>query len=118
MRILDTGIELTILPYAVKGYQYIEMSVVPFGTLDEPISTFSSNSSVIVELLPNRATFSTPVRLSLPHCLKLKKGFSKRSVKVYLSHHEKGWYHCRFNCSCLIWNIFIIRTFYYRPNAL
>lgn len=102
MRILDTGIELAIPPNAVKGYQYIEMSVIPFGTLDEPISTFSSNSSVIVELLPNKTIFSTPVRLSLPHCLKLKKGCRKNSVKVYLSHHEKGEYYCRFCGSCLI----------------
>lgn len=93
MRILDTGIELYIPPNAFQGYRYIEMSVVPFGTLDEPISSFSSNSSVIVELLPNRATLKTPVRLSLPHCLKLKKGYSKDTVKVYLSHHEKGEYY-------------------------
>lgn len=104
MRILDTGIELAIPANALKGYQYIEMSVISFETLDEPISTFSSNSSVIVELLPNKTTFSTPVRLSLPHCLKLRKGYSKDSVTVYLSHHEKGEYYCRFYGSCLIWN--------------
>lgn len=92
MHIPDTGVELDIPTGATQGKVLIEMIILPFDKLDAPVSTFSSNSSVAVELLPNKMEFQRPVRLTLPHCLKLTKNYqkTKHQVQVYVSYHETG----------------------------
>ncbi|PIK51570.1 hypothetical protein BSL78_11532 [Apostichopus japonicus] len=92
MHIPDTGVELDIPTGATRGKVFIEMIILPFDKLDAPVSTFSRNSSVAVELLPNKMEFQRPVRLILPHCLKLTKNYkkTKHQVQVYVSHHLTG----------------------------
>ncbi|XP_071843633.1 uncharacterized protein [Apostichopus japonicus] len=92
MHIPDTGVELDIPAGAVRHKQLIEMTIIPFDKQFASIENFSSNSSVVVELLPNKARFSSPVHLKLPHCLQLKKNYKeiKNHVKVFVSHHEEG----------------------------
>lgn len=102
MIIVDTDIKLTIPSGAFKGYRYIELSVVPFVRPYESAFNFSKNSSVVLELLPNKATFSKPVKLTIPHCFKLRPNFKKDSVKVYLSHHETGKSSLSISLFCMI----------------
>ncbi|PIK51565.1 putative netrin receptor UNC5B isoform X2 [Apostichopus japonicus] len=92
MHIPDTGVELDIPAGAVRHKQLIEMTIIPFDKQFAPIANFSSNSSVVVELLPNKAIFRLPVHLKLPHCLQLKTNYKeiKNPVKVFVSHHEAG----------------------------
>ncbi|PIK39750.1 hypothetical protein BSL78_23408 [Apostichopus japonicus] len=86
-----TGVSLRIPPGALRREYFIRMKIIPHHYLDESELSFASNSSVVVELLPNNVKLLIPATLTLPHCLVLKKK-CERKAKVYSSHHKKGYY--------------------------
>lgn len=91
LEIEETDITLFVPPNALEESRpqcVIQMRVIPYGTCGASAS-FSSNSSVIVELLPNDLRFQRPVELTLPHCLQLKKDVEYKA-KVFTSHREQG----------------------------
>ncbi|XP_071842456.1 uncharacterized protein [Apostichopus japonicus] len=85
----DTGVSLEIPPGALEKDQLIQMRIIPYNFQGDPDLSFTSNSSVVVELLPNNLKLLKPVELTLPHCLVLKKGCEWKA-KIYSSHHEEG----------------------------
>ncbi|XP_071844106.1 uncharacterized protein [Apostichopus japonicus] len=84
--IQNTGVNLKIPPGALQRDYCIQMRIIPHH---ETELSFASNSSVVVELLPNNVKLLIPATLTLPHCLVLKKK-CERKAKVYSSHHKKG----------------------------
>ncbi|XP_071841956.1 uncharacterized protein [Apostichopus japonicus] len=89
LQIPNTGIKLVFPPKAVSEEHNIEVKIVPPSVLNEPATSFSSNSSVVLELLPNGLQFKREVSLTLPHCLTFLNE-EKAKAKVYVSHHEEG----------------------------
>ncbi|KAJ8051076.1 Protein NLRC5 [Holothuria leucospilota] len=90
--IQDTGVELYIPPNALQEDTkncLVQMRIIPRSVVAEPARTFASNSSVVVELLPNHLSLRHPAKLTLPHCLQLKEGVPRRAT-VFISHHEIG----------------------------
>ncbi|PIK54714.1 hypothetical protein BSL78_08409 [Apostichopus japonicus] len=85
----DTGVSLEIPPGALEKDQLIQMRIIPYNFQGDSDLSFSSNSSVVVELLPSNLKLLKPVKLTLPHCLVLKKGCEWKA-KIYSSHHEEG----------------------------
>lgn len=95
VEIPNTGVELDIPPNALpEGMDecLIKIRIVPLHTLKERATCFSSNSSVVVELLPNHLSFQHPVRLTLPHCLQLRKD-AVYAAKIFMSQHSEGTAH-------------------------
>ncbi|XP_071842482.1 uncharacterized protein [Apostichopus japonicus] len=89
LEIPDTGVSLEIPPGALEKDQLIQMRIIPYNFQGDSDLSFSSNSSVVVELLPSHLKLLKPVKLTLPHCLVLKKGCEWKA-KIYSSHHEEG----------------------------
>ncbi|XP_071843408.1 uncharacterized protein [Apostichopus japonicus] len=89
LELLDTGVSLEIPPGALEKDQLIQMRIIPYNFQGDSDLSFSSNSSVVVELLPSHLKLLKPVKLTLPHCLVLKKGCEWKA-KIYNSHHEEG----------------------------
>ncbi|XP_071843374.1 uncharacterized protein [Apostichopus japonicus] len=89
LEIPDTGVSLEIPPGALEKDQLIQMRIIPDNFQGDSDLSFSSNSSVVVELLPSNLKLLKPVKLTLPHCLVLKKGCEWKA-KIYSSHHEEG----------------------------
>ncbi|PIK54057.1 hypothetical protein BSL78_09038 [Apostichopus japonicus] len=89
IEILGTGVSLEIPPGALEEEQLIKMRIVSDDYQDELSRSFGSNSSVVVELLPSNLKLLKPAKLTLPHCLVLKKGCEWKA-KIYTSHHEEG----------------------------
>ncbi|PIK50183.1 hypothetical protein BSL78_12934 [Apostichopus japonicus] len=89
LEIPDTGVSLEIPPGALEKDQLIQMRIIPYNFQGDSDLSFSSNSSVVVELLPSNLRLLKPVKLTLPHCLVLKKGCEWKA-KIYSSHHEEG----------------------------
>ncbi|KAJ8034536.1 hypothetical protein HOLleu_21417 [Holothuria leucospilota] len=90
--IQNTDVKLEILPNALPGGMdscRICLKIVVNVHAEEQPSTFGSNCSVVVELLPNNLKLRRPALLTLPHCLQLKRTVGK-NVTVFMSHHEKG----------------------------
>ncbi|XP_071844097.1 uncharacterized protein [Apostichopus japonicus] len=87
--IQNTGVSLKIPPGALRHDYCVQMKIIPHHYLDETELSFASNSSVVVELLPNNVTLLKPATLTLPHCLVLKKKCGWKA-KVYSSHHKEG----------------------------
>ncbi|PIK41542.1 putative netrin receptor UNC5B [Apostichopus japonicus] len=85
----DTGVSLEIPPGALEKDQLIQMRIIPYNFQGDSDLSFSSNSSVVVELLPSNLQLLKPVKLTLPHCLVLKKGCEWKA-KIYSSHHDEG----------------------------
>ncbi|XP_071851441.1 uncharacterized protein [Apostichopus japonicus] len=85
----DTGVSLDIPPGALEKDQLIHMRIIPYNFQGDSDLSFSSNLSVVVELLPSNLKLLKPVNLTLPHCLVLKKGCEWKA-KIYSSHHEEG----------------------------
>ncbi|XP_071842484.1 uncharacterized protein [Apostichopus japonicus] len=85
----DTGVSLKIPPGGLEKDQLIQMRIIPYYFQGDSDLSFSSNSSVVVELLPSNLKLLKPVKLTLPHCLVLKKGCEWKA-KLYSSHHEEG----------------------------
>ncbi|PIK57138.1 hypothetical protein BSL78_05956 [Apostichopus japonicus] len=69
--------------------QLIQMRIIPYNFQSDSDLSFSSNSSVVVELLPSYLKLLKLAKLTLPHCLVLKKGCEWKA-KIYSSHHEEG----------------------------
>ncbi|KAJ8023782.1 hypothetical protein HOLleu_36320 [Holothuria leucospilota] len=92
MCIPGTDVRLKILPNSLpKGVEQarIRMEIIAGRLLrNQPVHSFASNSSVVVELLPNYLQLQRCALLTLPHCLKLKTT-SHNVVKVFVSHHSK-----------------------------
>ncbi|PIK35965.1 Unc-5-like B, partial [Apostichopus japonicus] len=86
--IQNTGVSLKIPPGALRRDYFVQMRIIPHHHLDETELSFASNSSVVVELLPNNVKLLKPATLTLPHCLVLKKKCGWKA-KVYSSHHKE-----------------------------
>ncbi|PIK33892.1 hypothetical protein BSL78_29287, partial [Apostichopus japonicus] len=84
----DTGVSLEIPPGALEKDQLIQMRIIPYNFQGDSDLSFSSNSSLVVELLPSNLKLLKPAKLTLPHCLVLKKGCEWKA-KIYSSHHEE-----------------------------
>ena len=89
LTIPDTSVKLEIPPGALEEETLIRMRIIPHHYQDETTLSFGSNSSVVVELLPSRLKLLKAAKLTLPHCLVLKKG-RRWTARVYSSHHEEG----------------------------
>ncbi|XP_071843563.1 netrin receptor UNC5B-like [Apostichopus japonicus] len=89
LEIPNTGVSLKIPPGALRRDYFIRMRIISHHYLDETELSFASNSSVVVELLPNNVKLLIPATLTLPHCLVLK-GKCGWKAKVYSSHHKQG----------------------------
>ncbi|PIK60580.1 hypothetical protein BSL78_02516 [Apostichopus japonicus] len=85
----DTGVSLEIPPGALEKDQLIQMRIIPYNFKNDFDLSFTSNSSVVVELLPSNLKLLKLAKLTLPHCLVLKKGCEWKA-KIYSSHHEEG----------------------------
>ncbi|KAJ8034681.1 Protein NLRC5 [Holothuria leucospilota] len=94
VEIPDTGVKMDIPTHAlpeVVDQCNICMKIIPPDVSDWSVTDLVSNSSVVVELLPNNLSFQQPFTLTLPHCLQLKKGVQHKA-KIFVSHHEEGTY--------------------------
>lgn len=56
----------------------------------DPSITFTSHSSLVVEILPNKFVLQRPAQLVIPHCLLLKEKEEKPRAKIFMSHHDEG----------------------------
>ncbi|XP_071842935.1 uncharacterized protein [Apostichopus japonicus] len=90
LEIIGTDISLDVPQDALSEDCQIHLVLINRTLESDHEVTFSSNSAVIVELSPNNLQFNTAVKLTLPHCLKLKPGNQKHSVKILTSHHVQG----------------------------
>ncbi|KAJ8021110.1 Intersectin-2 [Holothuria leucospilota] len=91
----NTGVKLYIPPNAFEDaidQCLLQMRIILPGTCDVPATSFTSNTSTVVELLPNNLRLKQTVILTLPHCLDLKvdRGDGSYTAKIFISHHEKG----------------------------
>lgn len=84
-----TDVKLDIPRGAFEEEISVQMRIVPRHLQDESELSFTSFSSVVVELLPDDTKLLLPAVLSLPHCLVLNEN-SEKTVTVYDSHHAKG----------------------------
>ncbi|XP_071844099.1 uncharacterized protein [Apostichopus japonicus] len=89
LKIPGTGVRLEIPPGAIDGTRLIQMKIIPNYIQEESTSSFASNSTVVVELLPDNLKLHHPAKLTLPHCLKLKNVVECK-VLVLSSHHVQG----------------------------
>ncbi|KAJ8034192.1 NACHT, LRR and PYD domains-containing protein 1b allele 2 [Holothuria leucospilota] len=92
IQVPDSSVKLRIPPNAfwVDNITHsIKMRIIPRGTYDEPAKSFTDNSSVMAELLPNNLSLRHPAELTLPHCLQLRE-VRKCRVSIYVSHHDEG----------------------------
>ncbi|KAJ8034435.1 Protein NLRC5 [Holothuria leucospilota] len=90
--IANTGVSLEVPRDALERGQNhcaIQMRIIPPNFSRVSPSDFTSNSSVIIELLPNDLKFQFPVHLRIPHCLQLKAG-AKYEARIFISHHKEG----------------------------
>ncbi|KAJ8047748.1 GTPase IMAP family member 6 [Holothuria leucospilota] len=71
---------------------FIKMRILPRGVFKDPLITFCSNSSLVVEVLPNDLTLQCPAQLYIPHSLLLKKLKENETpaAKIFLSKHNTG----------------------------
>ncbi|KAJ8044052.1 hypothetical protein HOLleu_11404 [Holothuria leucospilota] len=96
MTIPDTKIVLNIpsnaLPENSSGC-VIKLRLLPRKVFKDPALTFASNSSVVVELLPNNLILQHPAQLTIPHCLFLEEKKTP-TAKIYMSHHQEGCSPC------------------------
>ncbi|KAJ8034799.1 Protein NLRC5 [Holothuria leucospilota] len=95
LEIPDTGVKLDVPPNAFRDDVddfLIQIKIILPGTFDEPASSFTSNTSTVVELLPNNLRLKKAVSLTIPHCLELEADHKDGSytAKIFISHHEIG----------------------------
>lgn len=93
MLIPDTGVELNVPGGSLLSRQLIEIKIIDFDNdCFDALFSLDRNSSVAVQLLPNKSILRWPARLRLPHCLRLKANFQelKTPVKIYRSEHAPG----------------------------
>ncbi|PIK55871.1 IMD-like protein [Apostichopus japonicus] len=89
LEIPGTGVILEIPCGAIEQECLIQMRIIPISFQEESKPSFTSNSTVVVELLPDNVKLHQLAKLTLPHCLQLKKT-GERKAMVYSSHHAKG----------------------------
>ncbi|XP_071843390.1 uncharacterized protein [Apostichopus japonicus] len=89
LEIPGTGVTLDIPPGAIDGKCLIEMKIISNYIQEESKSSFTSNTTVVVELLPDNLELHHPAKLTLPHCLKLKNPVECKAL-VFSSHHAQG----------------------------
>ncbi|XP_071842505.1 uncharacterized protein [Apostichopus japonicus] len=89
LEIPGTGVRLEIPCGAIEQECLIQMRIIPISFQEESNSSFTSNSTVVVELLPDNLKLHQLAKLTLPHCLQLKKTGDRKAM-VYSSHHAKG----------------------------
>ncbi|XP_071843403.1 uncharacterized protein [Apostichopus japonicus] len=89
LEIPGTGVRLEIPCGAIDQECLIQMRIIPISFQEESNSSFTSNSTVVVELLPDNLKLHQLAKLTLPHCLQLKNT-GERKAMVYSSHHAKG----------------------------
>ncbi|XP_071835191.1 uncharacterized protein [Apostichopus japonicus] len=89
LEIPGTGVRLEIPSGAIEQECLIQMRIIPISFQKDSKSSFTSNSTVVVELLPNNLKLHQLAKLTLPHCLQLKNT-GERKAMVYSSHHAKG----------------------------
>ncbi|XP_071842536.1 uncharacterized protein [Apostichopus japonicus] len=89
LEIPGTDVRLEIPCGAIEQECLIQMRIIPISFQEESKSSFTSNSTVVVELLPDNLKLHQLAKLTLPHCLQLKKT-GERKAMVYSSHHAKG----------------------------
>ncbi|XP_071843394.1 uncharacterized protein [Apostichopus japonicus] len=89
LEIPGTGVRLEIPCGAIDQECLIQMRIIPISFQEESKSSFTSNSTLVVELLPDNLKLHQLAKLTLPHCLQLKKT-GERKAMVYSSHHAKG----------------------------
>ncbi|XP_071842509.1 uncharacterized protein [Apostichopus japonicus] len=89
LEIPGTGVKLEIPCGAIEQECLIQMRIIPISFQEESKSSFTSNSTVVVELLPDNLKLHQLAKLTLPHCLQLKNT-GERKAMVYSSHHAKG----------------------------
>ncbi|PIK47025.1 hypothetical protein BSL78_16115 [Apostichopus japonicus] len=89
LEIPGTGVRLEIPFGAIEQECSIQMRIIPSSFQEKSKPSFTSNSTVVVELLPDNLKLHQLAKLTLPHCLQLKKT-GERKAMVYSSHHAKG----------------------------
>ncbi|XP_071843349.1 uncharacterized protein [Apostichopus japonicus] len=89
LEIPGTGVKLDIPPGAIGGKCLIEMKIISNYIQEESKSSFTSNTTVVVELLPDNLRLHHRAKLTLPHCLKLKNPVECKAM-VFSSHHDQG----------------------------
>lgn len=92
LEIPSTGVVLMIPRNAFSDdTQHCEilLRIIPREIITDQADNFSSNSSTVIELLPDSLKFQRPVRLTVPHCLVLQ-GARERKVRIFVSHHRIG----------------------------
>ncbi|XP_071843344.1 uncharacterized protein [Apostichopus japonicus] len=89
LEIPGTGVRLDIPFGAIDGKCLIQMKIIPNYVQEESKSSFTSNTTVVVELLPDNLKLHHPAKLTLPHCLKLKNPVECKAL-VFSSHHAQG----------------------------
>ncbi|PIK39684.1 hypothetical protein BSL78_23474, partial [Apostichopus japonicus] len=89
LEIPGTGVRLEIPCGAIGQECSIQMRIIPISFQEESNSSFTSNSTAVVELLPDNLKLHQLAKLTLPHCLQLKNT-GERKAMVYSSHHAKG----------------------------
>lgn len=92
LEIPDTGVLLEIPPGAIPAdilQCAIHIRIIPSRRIQDEVVTFSSNSSVAVELLPYDLQLQHPVKLKLPHCLELEKT-ENDFVRIFTKHQSEG----------------------------
>ncbi|KAJ8018526.1 NACHT, LRR and PYD domains-containing protein 10 [Holothuria leucospilota] len=92
LEIPDTDVSITFPPDAFHDKRHqclIQMRIIPRSKIPYTSSLFASNSTVTVELLPNNLRLKHPAKLTLPHCLHLKKDV-KHEARIFMSHHEEN----------------------------
>ncbi|XP_071843341.1 uncharacterized protein [Apostichopus japonicus] len=89
LEIPGTGVRLDIPPGAIDRKCLIQMKIIPNYIQEESKSSFTSNTTVVVELLPDNLKLHHRAKLTLPHCLKLKNPVECKAL-VFSSHHDQG----------------------------
>ncbi|XP_071842497.1 uncharacterized protein [Apostichopus japonicus] len=89
LEIPGTDVRLDIPPGAIDGKCLIQMKIISNYIQEESKSSFASNSTVVVELLPDNMKLHHRAKLTLPHCLKLKNPVECKAL-VFSSHHAQG----------------------------
>lgn len=86
----DSEVSLTFPPDAFhdgRDQCLIQMRIIPRSNIPYTSTLFASNSTVTVELLPNNLRLKHPAKLTLPHCLLLKRDVEYKA-RIFMSHHE------------------------------
>lgn len=100
LEIPNTGVKLDVPPNAFEhdvDHFLIQMKIILPGVFDEPATSFTSNTSTVVEVLPNNLRLKEAVSLTIPHCLELEADRKDGSytAKIFISHHEIGTVHLK-----------------------